>query len=405
MISMFDLVIVGGGLVGAGLARALRDSDLKIALVDAREPTNDDPRLFALNESSCQFLKNLTIWPALRAYAAPIHQVQVSWEKHFGAVRLDRNDVDLDALGHVIPANKIEFALNEALSTLSNVTLYRPAVLKKITQEKGLARLVLQKASQEIEITTPLVIGADGTESTVRAQANIEVSRVNYSQSALVTRTILRRPHQHIAYERFTQSGAIAMLPLTSPEKKDGECATIWTADNERIAYLQALSEQAFLEELQTAFGYRLGRLEKISKRHVFPLQEVKAKKAIEKSIFLLGNAAHTMSPIAAQGFNLAIYEVAVLVENLLNKKHSLSPLTAETLKEVQDKTYHQASISMGLSHHLSNLFSSPFPLQNMILPVGMMGLDRVSPLKKHFIKRLIGRAGRVPKLLLSMEV
>ena len=217
---------------------------MRIALIDARLPSSDDPRLFALNKSSCQLLENVGIWPALDAYAEPIHQVHVSQKGRFGAVRLRRDDVGAASLGHVIPACKIEAALNDKLTTLSSVTLYRPATLTALVQEQGVVALTIENSEGVQSLQSDIVIGADGTTSIVRAQAAITTQTFDYQQSAVVTRTRLQRSHQHIAYERFNKTGAIAMLPLVS---QDGhECATIWTADNHVVTDLMTLSDEGF---------------------------------------------------------------------------------------------------------------------------------------------------------------
>lgn len=393
----FDLIIVGGGLVGAGLAAALRHSGLHIALVDARLPSNDDPRLFALNTSSCDFLKNLNVWSQLASHAAPIHQVHVSRQGHFGSVRLQREEVQLSELGHVIPAHYIEFALNDLLQSLSHVTVFRPAKLKALTQDDAHATLTLETESGDAVLQTPLVIGADGTESTVRKLLNIHTDVTDYEQIAIVTRTGLQRAHHQIAYERFTSDGAIAMLPLIGDE-----CATIWSASSALATTLMTLSDEEFLNVLQKEFGYRLGKLQKIGKRHTYPLRLMRAEKMVQQHVFLLGNSAHTVSPIAAQGFNLAIYEVATLVEELMQKIAKHETFTASDLHKISEQTQQQQNVSIGVSHRLSTLFTSKSMLLNMGLQLGMVGLDIATPVKKRFMERMLGRAGRVPKLLLK---
>lgn len=381
----YDLIIVGGGLVGAGLAVALRHSGLKIALIDARLPSSNDPRLFALNSGSCQFLENLSLWPQLVPHASPIHQVHVSNQGHFGAVRLHREDVSMPALGYVIPAYHIEAALNEELASLANCTVYRPAKLEHLHQQDNTAQLKISTEDEEIILQAPIVIGADGTESTVRKQLNIYTELFDYQQSAIVTKTRLKRNHQHIAYERFNSHGAIAMLPLINDE-----CATIWTADNAVVSQLMELSDAAFLEKLQQEFGYRLGRLQAIQKRHVFPLRMVRAEKAIEQCVFLLGNSAHTLSPIAAQGFNLALYEVAMLAEGIMEKVQRKEVFNADDLQKISAQTQKQQAVSIGVSHRLSRLFSGDLPMAGLAAQLGMMGLDVATPVKKRFIQGML---------------
>lgn len=392
----YDLVIVGGGLVGAGLAAALQTSGLKIALIDARLPSSDDPRLFALNAGSCQFLDNLNLWNKLIPLASPIHQVHVSRKGHFGAVRLNRDDVHLPSLGHVIPARYIESALNDQLLTLTNVTLYRPATLRLLEQDADVVTLSIDESSQEHIIKARFVVAADGTASTVRELLNIKTTTYDYEQSALVTRTTLSRSHAQIAYERFQADGAIAMLPLISQES-----ATIWSASTPHIQALMALSDHDFLSALQDSFGYRLGRLQGISKRHIFPLRMVKAEKAVEGRVFLLGNAAHTLHPIAAQGFNLALYEVAILVEIILAKKDQL---TTADLLAASEQIRKQQDLSIGVSHGISQVFDHESPLASIAAQLGMVGLDIATPLKRRFISGIMGRRGRVPQLLLNRK-
>lgn len=386
----YDFVIVGGGLVGAGLAAALRHANMTLALIDARLPSSNDPRLFALNASSCQFLANIGVWPQLISHASPIHQVHVSHRGRFGAVRLNREDVSADTLGHVIPAHFIETALNDLLLSQANITLYRPATLKTLMQHNGVATLALQSEDTEEMIEANWVIGADGADSSVRQQTNIQATVTDYVQSALVTRTTLSRSHHHIAYERFTDDGAIAMLPLVGKES-----ATIWTANKETISELMSLSDEDFLLRLQQEFGYRLGRLNKISHRHVFPLRMVRAEKAIEGNVLLLGNAAHTLHPIAAQGFNLALYEVAALVQGIIDKTD---------LTKVIESVQKQQTTSINVSHYLPQVFSQETKWLNLFSSVGMVGFDLATPLKKRFMTSMMGRAGTVPPLLLGMN-
>lgn len=395
----FDLIIVGGGLVGAGLANALRDSRLRIALIDARVPASDDPRLFALNVSSCQFLANLGIWERLAPHAAPIQQVHVSHQGHFGSVRLNARDAHLPFLGQVIPACHIEAALNDALAALSNLTLYRPARLQSLKQTADAAELAISTELGEQVLSAPLVIGADGTESTVRAALNIPVEIEDYHQCAIVTRTHLSRPGQSVAYERFYQQGAIAMLPL--PEKT---CATIWTADTPVAQELMSLSDEAFVSALQKTFGYRLGRLRQTEKRHLFPLRMTRARQGVEGKVFLLGNSLHTLHPIAAQGFNLALYETAVLAEGMLARLSQGQPVTAADLQTLSSQIERQQRVSIGVSDGLAKIFSRQAMWSNWLLSLGMTGFDALPSVKKQFIGMMTGRMGRVPSLLMSNQ-
>jgi len=390
----FDIVIVGGGLVGAGLALALQDSSLRIALVDARLPSANDPRLFALNYSSCQFLNNLGLWSDIAAQACAIHQVHVSAKGRFGAVRLNRDDAQLEFLGQVVPAFILESALNSALLQLNTIHFFRPAEVTELVQQDECAILTLKQQDGYLKLAGKVIIGADGTFSTIREAAGIKTITTDYQQSAIVTRTRLQRSHHHIAYERFNEHGAIAMLPLTN-----NECATIWSAENKYIQELTQLSEDDFLKQLQTQMGYRLGRFLSITPRHHFPLKMVCAEKNWAGSVLLIGNAAHTLHPIAAQGFNLAVYEIAVLAE-YIQRHHT--ELSADKLANALTIAATQQSASTNVSHYLSDLFLDRSAATSIALHAGMAGLDNFLPLKRRFIERMTGRTGRVPRLLLD---
>lgn len=393
----YDLIIVGGGLVGAGLAIALQTTNLRIALIDARAASSHDPRLFALNASSCQFLENLGVWPALKTQATAISQVHVSYQRRFGSVRLDSKDAGLPMLGYLVPAANIEAVLYETLSTLPNLTILRPATLKNLQQQTEMNTLFVSTSAGDIVLSAPNVIGADGADSVVRKQMNISAEELYYGQSAIVTKTTLQRSHAHVAYERFTHAGAIAMLPLG-----DNQCATIWSAKDDKINALMALGEAPFLQHLQNEFGYRLGRFLKITQRHVFPLRMVRAEQTCVPGMMLIGNAAHTLHPIAAQGFNLAIYEVAVLVEGILEKLSSTDQLHPKDLTVIHKNILKQQTKIVRFSHQLATLLAAKSPFLSFALQLGMVGMNACLPVKKYFLKQMMGRSECVPRLLLN---
>lgn len=385
----YQLAIIGGGVVGAGLAVALHDFAGKIALIDARLPTQNDPRLFALNASSCEFLHNIGIWPALSDDAAAIRQVHISKQGKFGAVRLTCEEVAMPALGHVVPAFKVEMALNAALAEQQNVDVFQPALLEAMSMEKDHVELKLSSEQGEVSLTVDRVVGADGTQSKVRELLKIPTTQFNYEQSAIVTRTQIGRPHRQVAYERFTKDGAVAMLPLTGLE-----CATIWTAKTEKVTELMSLSETAFLAELQHVFGYRLGRLQGVSQRHTFPLRMLQSSSPNSDRVKLLGNSLHTLHPIAAQGFNLALYEVADLVAS--------GWLQGEPI--VHSNASKQSAFTTRFSHALAKLFKTEqFP--SALLQMGMIGLDLARPAKRYLLNQLLGRVAGMPHLLQNKQV
>ncbi len=376
----YDIAIVGGGMVGAALASALRNTSLRIALIDAAHSHANDHRLIALNFSSCEFFKRLNIWPRLAPQAAAIQEVHVSNRGHFGTTRIHAKEMNVAHLGHVVPARDINTALYSELNDIKNIEILRGAKLTALSQHSTHVDLTLQLESGQKLIESKIVIGADGTFSTVRELLNISTEIVDYQQKALVTITELQRNHHHIAYERFLPNGAIAMLPLTNQR-----AATIWSGEEKYIDELLKLSDGEFLEKLQTYFGYRLGKFIKTEQRFSYPLKFIKAKEQIKNRVVLIGNAAHTVHPVAAQGLNLALYEIEILAEHF---KHQ----TADQLSLINLPNYFmQQNLSMNLSDKLTRLFSADFFGLTTAKQLGMMGLDLCTFAKKRFGTQLLG--------------
>jgi len=389
----YDIAIIGGGMAGASLAAALRDTGLQLALIDAT-PLNfhDDPRLIALNYSSVCFFKNLRLWDTLSKYAEAITQVHVSDRGHFGQIRIHAKELHLEALGYVIPAKYINLALNNYLQSQQHIHMLRPASLKKIDQHATHVDLIISENNEDRSCTAKYVIGADGTHSTVRTQLNLASEIIDYAQSALVTVTTLQRVHNNIAYERFHASGAIAMLPLQGLH-----CATILTDATGSVENLMTLDDENFRQYLQKAFGYRLGRFAKIDQRHVFPLRMLKVNNPVCERVVLIGNAAHTLHPIAAQGLNLTLAEIAKLAEVISTQNPGGTAIDLQTYRDWQIQ---QESVSTRLSHSLPSLFASDFALLNFVRQIGMLSLDILTPLKNRFALQAMGKTPHSPFLL-----
>lgn len=374
----YDIVIVGGGLVGASLAAALRHTSLSVALIDKElTQTKKDARLIALNHNSMDFLRHHHLWNALIPYATPIREVHVSHQGHFGSTRFTAKEIDVDALGYVVPAIHINQVLYDALFQAKNIALLQPSVLKDF--DESTFHLSIETATGEKKITAKIMIGADGTQSTLRKQLRIPVEMHDYQQSAIVTTTELHRSHQHIAYERFQKKGAIAMLPL-----QENRVATIWSDDNDRITELMQMDNVAFLDELQKQFGYRLGKLKSIQERAIFPIKMLKMEPYTNSRIQFIGNAAHTLHPIAAQGLNIALQEVAKLADYFCDPSFSIS---AEI-----PHLFSKQHFNLHLSHHLTRIFSDDFFVARFTRQAIMLGLDNCLVAKRYFGRRAMGK-------------
>lgn len=372
--STVDIAIVGGGLAGAALAYALAEKNFRIALIDA-STNKEDARLIALNYHSISFLKKLNIWPQLADDAAEIQQVHISHKGHFGSAHLVAEKFRLPYLGQVVPAKNINNVLQEKIQH-PLIEISQPAVVTDLIQDENEAKLTIKNDSNNAkEITAHWVIAADGTQSTIRNLLNIPIETIDYQQSALVTMTQLKRGHKNIAYERFQEQGAIALLPL-----KNDQAATIWTSHKDKITSLMNLSDNDFLQILQQQFGYRLGRFLGITHRATYPLNYLRAKQQQVKRVLLIGNAAHTMHPIAAQGLNLALHEISEISEQLTD------------LNQLINFKFNQEKIKMSteFSHRLSSLFNLDFFPVNTVRSLSLIGLDLFPSIKRKFILSLI---------------
>lgn len=381
----YDLVIVGGGIVGATLAVALQKLPLKIALIDKNLTQQlPDGRLIALNDNSIALFEHLGVWPAMLPQATPIKTVHVSKQGYFGSTRIDASTLKLAALGYVVPAETINRALYQALT---NITLLQPAELASLHAHKEGVELSIKEGEKLQTYLSHHVVAADGSFSKVRELLQIPTKITHYHQSALVAEVTLKRHHHYIAYERFQDQGAIAMLPLVGTK-----VAMIWTGKDNDIHTLLKLNDEAFLASLQKWFGLRLGTFAAIGKRHIYPLKMLVAEKQKHKNIFLLGNAAHTFHPIAAQGLNLSLREIAVFVELYHQHGHFSFDFEARKLVNVY---------SQSLSHFLPIIFSADFFAFNAIRQMAMIGLDAFDFAKKYFSKVAMGKVGRIPKMML----
>lgn len=393
MSNHFDIVIVGAGPVGACLTAALSTSSLRIAVLEANPlvtemPLDQDTRALALNYGSVKILSSLGIWEKLSEEATPINTVHISDRGHFGKTRIHARDEKVPALGFVVPATLLSTTLNKNVLTLKHLELINPAKVTHLETTAQGWQLHLNTAEGSQIITADLVIAADGTRSTIRQLAGIGIIEKDYQQSALTTTVTLANNHENIAYERFIPHGALAMLPL-----KNSQCGSVWSGNSEEIKKLSELTDAEYLQQLQEKFGFLLGRFVKIGKRHVHPLKMVFAEQQTKPGLILIGNAAHTLHPIAAQGFNLGLADAAAL-SNTINK----SVISGKKLNDPQilnDYTANRKTKinwTMKFTHALTRLFSQDFLPLTFTRNTSLLALDFIPFLKHRIAKRLMGK-------------
>ncbi|MDP3534409.1 MAG: 2-octaprenyl-6-methoxyphenyl hydroxylase [Halomonas sp.] len=392
-----DIVIVGGGLVGASLGCALAPLieryGWRVAIIEAAAlPENSqetpwqpsfDARASAIAEGSAQRFRQLGVWEAMQQEAAPIERIHISERGRLGAARLSAKELGVAALGHVIPNAWMGRVLHQQLQRLP-IEWYCPAKVDQLTPQAYGHHLVL---SDGRELTAALTILADGGRSGLKEQLGISSRHHSYEQTALIAHVGVSQPHQGVAYERFTAEGPIALLPLPGQAME-----LVWThtsgADQARLA----LSDRAFLHQLQTAFGDRVGRFTRVGQRFSYPLSLVTAEEPVRPGLAVLGNAAHALHPVAGQGFNLALRSVMDLVEALeQGAQHQRALGDMPTLLAFEQRRARDRANVIRFSDGLVRLFGYSLPLLPHARAAGLIGLNLIGPLRRGLARRAMG--------------
>lgn len=401
----YDIIIAGGGLVGASLARALHDQPLRIAVVEAvpikaeNQPSYDSKGL-ALSLASTQIFEHLGIWPRLTAEACPIRHIHVSDRGHFGFVRLSASDLGIDALGQVVKAHSLGLALLESIETAMNIDYLCPAQITDVRASYEQAEVTLDKDGSEEVITTSLLVVADGTHSSLRRLLGIPTMTKDYQQTAIVTNVLPERPHQNTAFERFTEHGPIALLPLSS-----GRCSLVYTVPTAEAEQLLELETNRFLEMLWTRFGRRLGRFSEAGPMNLYPLKLIESEQQVLNRVVLLGNSAHTIHPNGAQGFNLCLRDVAALSEHLAGAVREQEDIGNLKLLEryASSRLQDQQRVTQ-FSDRLAEWFYNRNPVKAVLRNTGMLVTDLVPSIKRNFMRQAMGISGRQPAAVRGIQ-
>jgi 2-octaprenyl-6-methoxyphenol hydroxylase len=390
-----DVLIVGGGLVGASLAIALDRSGLTVALAESAAPRVDaqpsyDERNLALAHAGVNALTALGVWKQLTSTGTPIRKIHISRQGEFGAVRLDAKKHRLDAFGAVVPARELGNALTRRLDACEGLRRFAPATVKTIEVDADGATAHLQTSDGEQTLRTRLLVGADGTTSFARDALDIGVDRFDYEQTAFVLTVTTERAIDS-AYERFTATGPTALLPLG--ERRAGIVLTVPTNDAEHVANLD---DAGFLELLHARFGWRLGRFSRPGKRVSYPLWRVCAQRLTSTRAVLIGNAAQTLHPIAAQGFNLGLRDALTLAERV---QRVVDPGCESVLAEYAEARRADRDGTIAMSDGLARWTRDESLPIKLARSFGMIALDRIAPLQSMLIDRGMGFRGETPAL------
>ena len=399
----FDIAIVGGGMVGASLAVALAPLGLKVALIEAvahdsaSQPSFDE-RTTALSNGSRRILETLSVWPGVAALASPIRKIHVSDQGRFGFARIDAAEQGLAAMGYVVANRALGAALWTRLKANANVQVWCPAQVSRITAVERAVNLEIAGAGGGASITTRLVVAADGVQSAVRSAFGVDAESRDYQQTAVITTVLPQRFHEHVAYERFTDSGPLALLPL-----EGGRCTLVLTLNKATADLAMTWSDAEFLAELQKRFGFRLGRFLKVGRRVPYPLALTRAARTSAGRCAIVGNAAQGLHPVAGMGFNLGLRDIASLAEIIAERRHE-SPFDAGAPGLLAEYDAWRAADRGGViafTDTLVRMFASPLRVVRGLRNVGLLAFDLFPPAKTALSRLSTGAGGgaRVPKL------
>ncbi len=392
----YDIVIAGGGMVGASLALALAPLGLQVAMVEPvpraedAQPSFDD-RSTALSRSTQRMYEAMQLWNDVVAAATPVTHIHVSDKGRFGFSHIDAEEQQVEALGYVVINRVLGGVLQKALDKTPGLDVLCPAQITGTRLGPDNAIVTVEHSDGETEeLTSRLLVAADGANSSVREMVGISAKHVVYGQNAIVGNLLPEKSLANCAYERFTQNGPLALLPIN-----DGRAGFVWTVPDNESDRILALDDPSFLGELQEAFGNRLGTFAQVGRRAAYPLVLSKAMRLTATRAVLVGNAAHGLHPVAAQGFNLGLRDVAALCDCIADfdlDDPELLERYAAWRKSDQSKL-------VGFTDGLVKLFGHSSRPVRVLRDIGMLGFDLVPGVRSLFAKHAMGLAGRLPRL------
>nr|WP_318383949.1 2-octaprenyl-6-methoxyphenyl hydroxylase [uncultured Enterobacter sp.] len=391
-----SVIIVGGGMAGATLALAisrLSNGTLPVHLIEATSPgaarhPGFDARAIALAEGTCQQLARLGIWQSLKSCATPITTVHVSDRGHAGFVTLAAQDYRVDALGHVIELHDAGQRLFALLQKAPGVTLHCPARVSQFTRSEEGVSVTLESGET---LSGQLLVAADGSRSALGAQCGINWQQTPYHQTAVIANVTPSATLPGRAFERFTEYGPLALLPMS-----EGRYSLVWCHALEKQNDVLAWSDEKFCHELQKAFGWRLGRIVHAGKRSAYPLSLTTALSPISHRVVLVGNAAQTLHPIAGQGFNLGMRDVMSLAETLTTAVQTQTDVGQySVLCQYQKRRQADKSATIGVTDGLVHLFANRWAPLVAGRNAGLMAMELFAPARDVLAQRTLGWVAR----------
>jgi len=401
MTTDYDIAIIGGGMAGASLACCLQGRSLRIVVIEqvaagANEQPSYDDRGLALTLSSQRILNAINIWKDCADRATPVKHIHISDQGKFGLVHLHAADLQIPALGHVVVARELGKALLNKITTHPDIDYICPATVIGAIPTNRSVTLEYNVNGQIKRLSCKLLVVADGTHSRLREQIGLTVTCKDYGQTAIVANVTTTGKHHNTAYERFTRQGPLALLPM-----EENKCVAVHTVPALDKDFYLGLDETAYLQKLQQDFGKRLGELTKVGVRKSYPLQLVLADKHFTERAILLGNAAHTIHPNGAQGFNLGLRDAAALAEHIIEGMNSRQdPGHISVLENYCQSRRQDQSQIIRFTDTVASLFYNNNPIKALFRNLGMTVLDTSPALKQEFMRHATGIVGKQPALV-----
>ncbi len=403
----YDLIIIGGGMVGATLACALGDSALKIAIIEAHQADynwpdgSHDIRVSALTHASQHIFENIGAWQSMYKDGVCAYDQMHVWDATgHGEIHFNSIDIGQMNLGHIVENRIIQKAVQTRLADFDNIDLLMPLKVADLqintqqtnTQQKAGVQLITEDGQS---FSADLLVGADGANSWVRQQAGISLSTWAYHQTAVVCNVTTSEPHQNACWQQFMPEGPLAFLPLCDDSSAETISSIVWSTSEDKAQALLNMNEQQFNQELQLAFGSTLGRIQLNSERGAFPLRLRHARQYAQEHLALIGDAAHTVHPLAGQGVNLGLLDAVVLAEEIqraLQQHRAIGGIQALRRFERRRKADNIAMLAA--MDGFKRLFSNDITPLKVLRNAGLGLADKIQPLKQSMIKRAMGLAG-----------
>jgi len=402
-----DIIIVGAGIAGASFAAMLKDSGISCALVEAEPSSKDkdvrsqtnsvrniDPRALALTHASKNILQSIGAWDEIPPDRIGLFRKMHVWDEHgLGEVNFNSADISESVMGYIVEQKLVERALKSVLNKSEHVSCFHPAKAKSLDNEKYKICLGLDDGRQ---LSAQLLVAADGQSSTIRRLAGINFKTHEYHQHALACVVETEMPHQEVAQQRFLRRGPLAFLPMAEAN----QCGIVWSTTPEHAAGLKAMGEDVFNKNLAEAFDYQAGDIIKSGPRATFPLARAQADEYCRPRLALVGDAAHRIHPLAGQGANLGLMDVACLAEVVLQAREKGRDIGAfSILRKYERWRKGENSTMMMTMEGFKYLFENKTAAVSWLRNAGMDVFDSIKPVKHEVMKRAMGLAGDLPDI------